>query len=225
MRVYFISGLGADERVFQFLDLPGVEKVFVRWLPPEPHEPLAAYCARLLPQLDRSREINLVGISFGGIVAQEIARLVPCRRVVLLSSIKGPWEMDWKLRLVARAGFYRPVPAAWLQWSNLLTANYYFGVETRAEAALLRQIILDTDPEFSRWAIAEIMTWAGPPAGLSVAHLHGGRDRIFPAGPVRGAVLVPDGGHFMVVSRAAAVSAFIQLEMSRAAAAFGQTGG
>lgn len=210
-RVYFISGLGADERVFQFLDLPGVEKVFVRWLAPGPAEPLAAYCVRLLAQLDIKQEINLVGISFGGLVAQEIARLVPCRRVILLSSIQGPAEMDWRLRLVARTGLYCAVPARLLKWSNLLTANYYFGVETTAEAALLHQIIRDTDRDFMRWAIREIMTWAGPPpAPGGVAHLHGGADRIFPAGPLRGATLVPGAGHFMVVNRAAAVSAFIR---------------
>lgn len=209
-KVYFVSGLGADERVFQFLDLSGIECVFVRWLAPEAREPLATYCARLLAQFDLSQKINLVGISFGGIVAQEIARLVPCRRVILLSSIKGPAELDWKLRLVARTALYRFVPPGVLKWSNLLTANYYFGVETPAEAALLRRIILDTDANFSRWAIREIMTWAGPPAGLPVAHLHGAADRILPAGPVRGATVLPGAGHFMVVSRAAAVSAFIR---------------
>ena len=208
-KVYFVSGLGADERVFQFLDLPGVDKVFIRWVAPEPDEPLAAYCARLLPQFDLSREINLVGISFGGIVCQELAHLVPCRRVVLISSIKGPWEMDWKLRTVARTGLYRVVPAVVLKWSNLLTANYYFGVETPAEAALLRRIIQDTAPDFMRWAIAEIMAWQPPAAGPGPAHVHGGRDRVFPAGPIADATVLPGAGHFMVVNRAAAVSTFI----------------
>ena len=214
-KVYFVSGLGADDRVFQFLDLPGVDKVFIQWETPGPDEPLAAYCRRLLPQFDRSQEINLVGISFGGIVCQELARLLPCRRVVLISSIKGPWEMDWKLRAVAWTRLYRVVPAAVLKWSNLLTANYYFGVETPAEAALLRQIIEDTDPAFMRWAIAEIMTWQPPATSLGLAHVHGGRDRIFPAAPIAGVTVLPGAGHFMVVNRAAAVGAFISRALAR----------
>ena len=208
-RVYFVSGLGADERVFQFLSLPEVEKVHIRWLAPGPAEPLSAYCRRLLAQIDLGQEINLVGISFGGIVAQELARLVPCRRVILISSIKGPREMGWKLRLLAWSRLYRVVPAGLLRWSNLLTASYYFNVETPAEARLLRQIVQDTDQDFVRWAIAEVMTWAGPPPELATAHIHGGRDRIFPVSPVRRALVVPGAGHFMVVNRAAAVSAFI----------------
>ena len=215
-KVYFISGLGADERVFQFLNLPGgMEPVVVRWLAPRAREPLPAYCRRLLPQFDLSQEINLVGISFGGMVAQEIARLVPCRRVLLISSIQSPREMGWQLRLVARSRLYRVVPAWLLKWSNRLTANYYFGTESAAEAALLRQIIQDTDPNFMRWAIAEIMRWPARPPLPQVAHVHGGRDRIFPAGAIRRATVLPGAGHFMVVNRAAAVSDFLRRELTR----------
>ncbi|WP_310395849.1 alpha/beta hydrolase [Hymenobacter sp.] len=213
-KVYFVSGLGADERAFQFLDLPGVDKIFVKWLPPGPREPLPAYCQRLLAQIDLSQEINLVGMSFGGIVCQEMARLVPCRKVLLISSVKSPREMGWQLRLVARSRAYRAVPARLLKWSNLLTANHYFSVETPAEAALLRQIIEDTDPEFARWAIAELMAWPAQAPLPGVAHLHGGRDRIFPAAPIRNATIIADAGHFMVVNRAAAVSAFIARELN-----------
>lgn len=212
-KVYFVSGLGADERVFRFLDLPGVEKVFIKWLPPGPREPLVAYCRRLLAQIDVSQPVNLVGISFGGMVCQELARLVPCRRVVLISSIKSPREMDWKLRLVACTRLHRAVPPRLLKWSNLLTANYYFGPETPAEAALLRQIIQDTDPQFMQWAIAEIMTWPQQPPVPGVAHLHGSHDRIFPAAPIQNATILPGAGHFLIVNRAAAVSEFITLRL------------
>ena len=34
MKVYFISGLGADEKAFQLLQLPGVEPVHLNWMPP-----------------------------------------------------------------------------------------------------------------------------------------------------------------------------------------------
>jgi hypothetical protein len=34
MKVYFISGLGADERVFQRLELPGIEQVHLGWISP-----------------------------------------------------------------------------------------------------------------------------------------------------------------------------------------------
>jgi hypothetical protein len=33
-KVYFISGLGADERIFQYLNLEGIEPVFIQWLEP-----------------------------------------------------------------------------------------------------------------------------------------------------------------------------------------------
>jgi hypothetical protein len=39
-KVYFISGLGADSRVFSFLDLSYFEPVFLDWLPPQKKESL-----------------------------------------------------------------------------------------------------------------------------------------------------------------------------------------
>jgi len=43
MTIYFISGLGADERVFQFLDLSDIKKVFIKWITPQINEELSAY--------------------------------------------------------------------------------------------------------------------------------------------------------------------------------------
>ncbi len=43
----FISGLGADERVFQYLDVPVPDKNFVKWIDPRKNESLENYAARL----------------------------------------------------------------------------------------------------------------------------------------------------------------------------------
>ena len=73
MTIHFISGLGADERVFQFLDLPGIEKKFIRWIEPGKNESIHSYSLRLIDQIQQNEDLVLVGISFGGMVAQEIA--------------------------------------------------------------------------------------------------------------------------------------------------------
>ncbi|WP_169306811.1 hypothetical protein [Pedobacter polaris] len=51
--VYFISGLGADERVFQFLDLSKIEYQFIRWNEPRKNESLFNYCEELTKQIDK----------------------------------------------------------------------------------------------------------------------------------------------------------------------------
>ena len=86
---YLIPGLGADERVFQFLGLPGITHV-LKWLAPQtPTEPLPHYAARLAEAVPPGQACWLVGVSFGGVLALEVARLRPLARVVLVSSFAG----------------------------------------------------------------------------------------------------------------------------------------
>ena len=73
MKVYFISGLGADYRVFSLLELSFCEPVFIGWIKPQPNESLPHYAARLLEQIPETSPI-IVGISFGGMLVTEMAR-------------------------------------------------------------------------------------------------------------------------------------------------------
>lgn len=93
--VYFISGLGADERSFKYLDLPGVNMHFIQWEKPLKGEKLREYCRKLILQIDTSGDIFLVGLSFGGIVAQEIAKTIAVKKLIIISSIKSPGELSW----------------------------------------------------------------------------------------------------------------------------------
>jgi pimeloyl-ACP methyl ester carboxylesterase len=214
-KVYCLSGLGADQRVFQFLNLPGVEMVHVQWLPPGRHEPLGTYARRLLSQIDAQQPVSLLGVSFGGIVAQELASLLLCRRVIILSSIKGPVEMPWTISLVRRTGVHRLVPGWLLKAGNTLTGNYYFSIRTRAEARLLRDIIRDTDPSFLRWAVNEVVRWQPPASVPGLVHLHGTADRIFPADRIQNFIPIPGGGHFMIVQEAALLSRLVSEALDR----------
>jgi pimeloyl-ACP methyl ester carboxylesterase len=212
--LYCISGLGADERVFQYLNLPTFKLVFVKWETPLPQETLEDYCNRLLPQINQQEEIRLMGVSFGGIIAQEISRLIPVKKIILVSSIKSPLEMDWKMRWISASRLYTLFPARILKWMNLLTADYYFSVESKEESNLLRQIILDTDLKFSQWAISKIMRWKHQETTTERIHIHGNRDRIFPTGTIRNFTEVKNAGHFMIVNRAETISRLIQEELN-----------
>jgi pimeloyl-ACP methyl ester carboxylesterase len=79
--VYFISGLGADEKVFQFLRLDSIQQIHIKWLKTDPIEGLRAYASRLTAQIDTSQEVILIGVSFGGLIAQEIGNSFPVSRL------------------------------------------------------------------------------------------------------------------------------------------------
>lgn len=212
--VYYISGLGAHERVFAYLNLSGVNEKYIKWEKPQEKEKLRDYCKRLTSQINFSEEIILIGVSFGGIVAQEIAKIVNVEKVIILSSVKSVKEFDWQLTLVRRLKLYKITPPSFLKWSNLLTGDYYFGTKTKAESDLLKMIIQDTDKLFMKWAIEEIMKWDNDSICQNLTHIHGDKDRVFPIKRIKNAIRIKEGGHFMIVNQAKKISEIIDKEIN-----------
>ena len=199
---YLIPGLGADERVFQFLHLRGQVHV-LQWLPPQsPDEELPRYAVRLAEAVPPTQVCWLVGVSFGGLLAQEIGKLRPLARVVLISSFAGPEELPWLARLGGATGLYRILP---VQLFRLLpqAGRWLFSVSSGRDYQLLRQIIRDTDPRFARWAIGQLLQWPG--SQLPVIRIHGTQDRLLAAGAALSQYQLA-GGHFIIVSRAVEIS-------------------
>jgi len=199
--VYFISGLGADERVFQFIDLTKIEHYFIKWNEPKKDESLSEYCLKLTEQIDKTNGIILIGVSFGGIIAQEISKIIPCKKIIIISSAKSKYEFSWQLKLASKLQIHKIVPIWFLRFSNKLTADYYFGTESKAESKLLHQIIKDTDPKFLVWAINQIINWKNQDYPENLIHIHGTSDKIFPIKYIKEAILLPRSGHFMIVNR------------------------
>src|SRR5690606_31739054 len=91
MKVYFISGLAADRRIFKNIRLPaGCEIRHLDWIPPLEAESLEAYAIRLGERIDRSRPFALLGMSMGGMVAAILARHFTPVLTVIISSAPAP---------------------------------------------------------------------------------------------------------------------------------------
>lgn len=205
MKVYFIPGLGADQRVFRHIRLPdGYELVHVTWLTPEKDELLAAYATRLAATLDNSQPFALVGLSFGGMVAAEISRLLHPETTILIASIPTAKQLPAYYRILAPLRLERIIPVKW--FINASIIKRLFTTETPEDKILLRQIISDTDPYFIRWALGAIQTWtlAEPPA--QYFHIHGSADRLLPVRYVQPTHVLPGAGHLLVLNRASSVN-------------------
>src|SRR6185503_21033432 len=84
-RLVLLPGLGADAALFepQRAAFPGLE--VPPWLDPHPGETLPAFAARMADRVGPTGPLVLGGVSFGGMVALEMARLVQPRAVVLVA--------------------------------------------------------------------------------------------------------------------------------------------
>jgi pimeloyl-ACP methyl ester carboxylesterase len=203
---YLIPGLGADERVFRNLQpqLRGETHV-LKWLPPTTAtETLPHYAARIAAAIPVAQACCVVGVSFGGVVALEIAQLRPRARVVLVSSIPDAASLPLLLRVVRRTSLHRLVPPQVLKLFPRV-GQWYFGVNPGADYQLFRQILRDTEPKYARWAIHQLLHWNSRGLGPAV-RIHGTHDRVLPRGAAPIDHLIPGGTHFMVLSRAAEIS-------------------
>lgn len=86
-KIYLISGLGADERMFQRLNFYNFEPVYLQWISPKKNESISDYAARLKSQITEEKPI-IIGLSLGGMMAVEISKQIKTEKVVLISSIK-----------------------------------------------------------------------------------------------------------------------------------------
>ncbi len=199
--------MGADERVFQKLKLVDYNKIHIQWISPSKNESLEAYTLRLIQNITVDKPI-LVGLSFGGIVAIEAAKRIQVSKLILISSVKTTNEIPFYIKWLNTFQLHKLIPPYFIRRTNFFT-NWIFGVNSREEKDLLKQIMGDTDPSFFRWAIGEIAKWKNNSFPSNTIHIHGVSDRIFPLKYINANHIIENGGHFMIYDKAGEISNLI----------------
>ncbi|MGN8055292.1 alpha/beta fold hydrolase [Pedobacter sp. 22163] len=210
MNTYFISGLGADKRIFSKLKLnENIKMIHIDWISPNKKESLASYAERLSKVIDLSQPFALVGVSFGGMIAVEMAKLLRPATTIIISSTILSTHLPALYRFAGRLGLLKFIPAKFLKSSNKLTQNYYFGTRSNSEKTLLSKIIKDTDPYFLKWAIGSILSWKNENRPERLYHIHGTNDKILYSKTAQPDFVIENGTHFMVYQNAEEISEII----------------
>ncbi|HVY73524.1 MAG TPA: hypothetical protein VG890_01770, partial [Puia sp.] len=106
--LYLISGLGADKRIFGKLGFPENYRIhYIEWAPFAEGESMEQYAAKLSGQIDQREPFSLIGLSFGGMLAVEISKILEPKHTVLISSVAGPFEFSWSYRLLGKLALPR----------------------------------------------------------------------------------------------------------------------
>lgn len=208
MKIYGISGLGADERVFEYLNL---EFPFepIAWLQPKPNESISHYAVRLSHVIDTSQPFVLIGVSFGGLIAIEISKVVQPVCTILISSIAIKSDLPILFRVVGKTGLMKLVPKSWLKPPSGL-ASYLFGTNRKQ---LIEAILDDTDLHFAKWAIQALLTWDNNQLLDNVLVISGKKDKFLKPNGRENEVVIADGQHLMIVDKADEVSAIINQKL------------
>ncbi len=168
------------------------------------------YASALAGRVDASRAHALIGVSMGGMVAQELALLTKPKRTVIISSWKGPQEMPTPLRLLRGTHPERLLTPAFLK-RLLPVVRWQMGLEDADDERLFDAFTRDTAIEQLRVQIAAVLAWEGPERPVpSLSRIHGDHDRLMPIGHIEDAEVIHGGGHFMVYNRAREVSVVLR---------------
>jgi pimeloyl-ACP methyl ester carboxylesterase len=210
-RIYCISGLGANEKVFSRLQLPGYELVFLQWMKPEQNESIGSYAQRMATLITDQRPV-LLGVSFGGMVAVEISKVIEVEKLVLVSSVTTRHNLPWWMRTAGALRLHRlirPRPHPWLYPIE----NYFLGAAAKSEKKIANQFRQTVNDYFLQWSINEIVTWSNVTKPHKCIQIHGAADKLFPVRKSNASYHIEKGGHFMVYNRAAEVSNIILQEL------------
>jgi pimeloyl-ACP methyl ester carboxylesterase len=196
-----ISGLGADERIFEFLVLGDYEPIHLKWIEPKQYETIKNYALRLTEQIQTKKPI-ILGVSFGGMIATEMAKQIDYEQVILISSAKTKNEIPILYRIIGQLNLHKLIPIMLFKQANFIT-YWFFGMKTKTEKQLLKSILTDTDSTFLKWAINSIIKWDNEYQITRKIQIHGSRDKILPKQNIKNVDFEIDkGGHLMIYNRA-----------------------
>ncbi len=207
MNVYFISGLGADRRAFERIQLPDAYTVHhLDWIKPEDGESLNDYAKRLAEGIDTTQPFAVVGLSMGGMIACIMTQFLSPQKTILISSIGCNKEFPPLLKFARRTKAYKLLPRFIFQPKYLWPVQQLMGTRAKAYKGLIRDFIAQTDPQFMKWAIGAIVNWKDCDRPQAIYHIHGNKDKMFPLKYTKPDVVIEKGSHFMVWMQAGAVS-------------------
>lgn len=206
--IYILSGLGVDRKVFSKINFEGLQVIHIDWIAPLKKETMAEYAKRLSMQINNEQPI-LVGLSFGGMMALEIAKIIKVHKIILLASAKGKSELPFLYKIIGALKLNSIVPNAFLKQHNRLV-DYFFGISSKEDKLMLKQILKDADVKFLKWAINQILNWKNHSIPAPVIHIHGDKDRIIPIRNIKPTCVIENAGHFMTMTHAKEIEVLLR---------------
>lgn len=199
--VYFMPGLAASPSIFEMIDLPEdtFEIHLLHWFLPESNEKLSSYAKRMAEKVEHENAV-LIGVSFGGVLVQEMKPFLNTKKIIIISSVRSNAELPRRMKIAKTTKAYKLLPTGLLQDVELLT-KYAFGDTLKKKLKLYEKYLHMRNKEYLDWAIEQMICWERTKIDSEVIHIHGDADEVFPAKNIKGFINVKGGTHAMILSK------------------------
>ena len=201
IHIYCVPGMAASVNIFEFIALPEYYKIHtIPWEIPKQAETLQDYAKRLSVQVTEANAV-LLGVSFGGIVVQEMNRFLKLRKLIIVSSVKTNREFPKRFEVLRKTKLHKILPTSLVEkvksWENLLLTE-----PIKKVGRLYDKYLTIKDAYYLDWSIENIVNWTQEKPIAGIIHIHGTDDLVFPIKNIKVCERVPNGTHAMIVNRA-----------------------
>ncbi|MDT8414908.1 MAG: alpha/beta hydrolase [Flavobacteriaceae bacterium] len=200
--VYFMPGMAASPAIFERVHLPDAlfTKHLLAWEIPNKKEHLASY-ARSMANKIRHHNPVLVGVSFGGILVQEISKYIPTRKVIIISSVKHQNELPKKFKFAQLTKAHKLFPTGLVANIEILH-GLAFGETFQKKLNMYERYLSVRDKTYLDWAIETLVNWEQTNVPKNLIHIQGTEDKVFPIANISNCIPIEGGGHAMVITHA-----------------------
>ncbi|MDC1392467.1 alpha/beta hydrolase [Flavobacteriaceae bacterium] len=201
VNLYCMPGMAASPKIFEFISLPKPIKIhLLSWIPPLKDEPLTDYAIRMCERVTQTNPI-LLGVSFGGVLVQEMSKYLPGCQVVIVSSIKSKDELPLSMKMAKKTNAHKLLPMQWINNLDNLSL-FVFGEGIQKRLALYQKYLSERNPDYLSWAIDSLVNWDKTEISNNIIHIHGEKDTVFPIKNLSHPFIKIKGGHAAIITQA-----------------------
>lgn len=199
--VYCMPGMAAKPTIFEYIKLPEQEFEihWLEWKIPEKEETLDVYVSRILKEIKHENPV-LIGVSFGGVIVQEMAKRIAVQRVLIISSVKSHHELPRRMQFAKKSGFYKILPTSLAKHvgkvDKLPLSDFI-----KKRVAMYKEYMWFSNSYYLDWAIEKLLQWVQEKPDPDLVHIHGDEDLVFPIKNIKSCIVVKGGTHVMIINR------------------------
>ncbi len=196
-----MPGLAASPAIFERISLPesDFETVLLEWEIPIDNESLSDYARRISEKITHENPV-LIGVSFGGILVQEMSKFVKARKVIIISSVRCNEEFPRRMKIAKKTKAYKLIPMdLFINIEKL--AKYSFGNKINERIHLYEKFLSVRDKKYLEWAVEQVVLWNRCEIDEKVIHIHGDQDEVFPMKYIKNCTVVKGGTHIMILNK------------------------
>lgn len=201
IHVYLMPGMAANPSIFEHIRLPEdqFQIHWLEWMMPHQKESLESYAKRMIAKIEYD-DVVLLGVSFGGILVQEMSKYVKLRKLFVVSSVKSKHELPKRMKLLKMTKAYKILPTQLVSNIDVL-AKYAFGETVTKRVELYKKYLSVSDKGYLDWAIENVIEWHQDQPITNAIYIHGDKDAVFPHSCQGNCIVIKGGTHIMVINK------------------------